>query len=283
MDFQQQHLALNTGSVRERDLLERLDSCNSTTSSLLGGGGGRSRKSTRVPPSPVSVLHAFSRFSSFRSSSASGSERHSMDLYSSTSSDLSRSFSMASRHGSSSSLVLDSIDELEDNTLVPVYSRQSSSRSLVSNTDSQASACSVEWLNCYATSILVPDSKDSSPIKEASQGLERYTGSPGCPKRSRRQLACQLDDLIHSMDDKIRLSIAESQKRKNGGASATDDDVDADARQLGASASGFYDDDDDDDDAFSDSEEFAIDLVDDGDPLIAPRTIDNFWWYNQRI
>mmetsp|Transcript_4240 Transcript_4240/g.10909 ORF Transcript_4240/g.10909 Transcript_4240/m.10909 type:complete len:383 (+) Transcript_4240:48-1196(+) len=46
---------------------------------------------------------------------------------------------------------------------------------------------------------------------------------------------------------------------------------------------GYFYDDDDDDDAFSDSEEFAIDLVDDGDPLIAPRTIDNFWWYNQRI
>ncbi len=174
MDFQQQHLALNTGSLREKDLLERLDSCNSTASSQHGGGGGRSKKGTAtVPPSPVSVLHAFSRFSSFRSSAGPDS-RPSFDLYSSTaSSDFSRSFSLTSRVGSSGSLALDSIDELEDNALVPVYSRQSSSRSLASTADSQASASSVDWLNCYATSILVPDSKDSSPIKEASQSLDR--------------------------------------------------------------------------------------------------------------
>ncbi len=115
--------------------------------------------------------------------------------------------------------------------------------------------------------------------------MSRYTGSPGCPKRSRKQLACQLDDLIASMDSKIRLSIEEREAQRTSGATAADARRCDSAQASLRASTGLHcdDDDDDDDDGFSDIDEYAIDLEDNiacaPPPLV--RSMENFWWYNQ--
>ena len=227
----------------EDDLLERTGSGDSyaSSSSYFGGAttkGGR----VKVPPSPVSVMGAFG-FQSHASSRCS-----SRDLSSPTPgsrASFSRSCSLASEFPSKHALesIDESFDELADDDArsseggapdprqLRLYSRQSSSRSLVSN-DSAQSASSVDWLNCYATSVLCPDlprpaqgQQFSTPTKAglpalsdsasgcSPRSLSGFTPSPRgqggrpspeWPRRSRKQLACQLDDLIASMDTKIR-------------------------------------------------------------------------------
>ena len=187
-------------------------SCNSASSSRVFKTKG-SRRGV-VPPSPVSVLNTLTRFNK---RSPPGGQDSNSNLFSSTESysidegaysSFSRSSTFSSQYDSSSNLK--SIDESED--LVPVYSRQSSSRSL--GCASEDSFASVDWLNSYATSILVPDSKDSSPIKEATESPCPFTGGFSAapqhyPRHSRKQLAYQLDELIHSADKKIRSAIEE--------------------------------------------------------------------------
>lgn len=261
MDFQQHYLTLNTRVVDESDL-ERVDSHGSSSSisssssflSLLPSSHHlKDLKSSRgkVPPSPVSVLNAFSRCSS----------------------------ALSSRYSSNNLSSLDSIDEVEDNTLVPVYSRQSSSRSLMSN-DSSNSASSVDWLNCYARSILVPESsRDSSPIKEAASAPSiSLTGSFAgrsldYPKRSRKQLSFQLDELIDSMDEKIRMSIEDSRKARESSSFSP-------AKSAGSSPGYDYDDffdNCDEEYEFSDSEEFILELSDGQSALM--QSMEKYWWY----
>ena len=211
--------------------MERTASLSSACSSSTPASRRHSR-SQGVPPSPVSVLkdeEDFSRCDTLTSSSA---------------------FSSSKSHNNFS---LQSIDEDDDGYECPgedspaggrphrIYSRQSSAVSVSSAASGASSATSVDWLNCYATSVLEPKrvpATFASPAKAhisaaGSHGLSDFSSPAGSlsgfstpspvhrghdltpprppgVQRTRKQLAMQLDDLILSMDRKIKTSLAAS-------------------------------------------------------------------------
>ena len=211
--------------------MERIASLSSACSSSTPASRRHSR-SQGVPPSPVSVLkdeEDFSRCDTLTSSSA---------------------FSSSKSHNNFS---LQSIDEDDDGYECPgedspaggrphrIYSRQSSAVSVSSAASGASSATSVDWLNCYATSVLEPKrvpatfaspakahisaagshglSESSSPAGSLSgfstpspvhRGHDLTPPRPPGVQRTRKQLAMQLDDLILSMDRKIKTSLAAS-------------------------------------------------------------------------
>ncbi|QDZ25389.1 hypothetical protein HOP50_17g79290 [Chloropicon primus] len=235
MDFHMQYLRPVSTARSSDDTPLGLERSTSQASASSSSGEGPTTTTTkrRVPPSPSSVLGGFTRFTKSLYSSSESLE----DDFSRCST-LTSQFSSSSKHCS-----LESIDEVgvEDKDKVldarqfQLFSRQSSSRSLRSQ-DSFSSNNSVDWLNCYAASVLAPPHQSSfaSPGKGgrqatsesgSSQSLSGFSSpahslsgfsTPSPPKKqksrearrpSRKQLACQLDELICSMDDKIRTSL----------------------------------------------------------------------------
>ena len=196
--------------------MERTASLSSACSSSTPASRRHSR-SQGVPPSPVSVLkdeEDFSRCDTLTSSSA---------------------FSSSKSHNNFS---LQSIDEDDEGY---ECSRQSSAVSVSSAASGASSATSVDWLNCYATSVLEPKrvpATFASPAEAhisaaGSHGLSDFSSPAGSlsgfstpspvhrghdltpprppgVQRTRKQLAMQLDDLILSMDRKIKTSLAAS-------------------------------------------------------------------------
>ena len=196
--------------------MERTASLSSACSSSTPASRRHSR-SQGVPPSPVSVLkdeEDFSRCDTLTSSSALSSSK------------------------SHNNFSLQSIDEDDEGY---ECSRQSSAVSVSSAASGASSATSVDWLNCYATSVLEPKrvpatfaspakahisaagshglSESSSPAGSLSgfstpspvhRGHDLTPPRPPGVQRTRKQLAMQLDDLILSMDRKIKTSLAAS-------------------------------------------------------------------------
>ena len=211
--------------------MERTASLSSACSSSTPASRRHSR-SQGVPPSPVSVLkdeEDFSRCDTLTSSSAfSSSKSH-------------NNFSLQSIDEDDEGYECSREDSPAGGRPHRIYSRQSSAVSVSSAASGASSATSVDWLNCYATSVLEPKrvpatfaspakahisaagshglSESSSPAGSLSgfstpspvhRGHDLTPPRPPGVQRTRKQLAMQLDDLILSMDRKIKTSLAAS-------------------------------------------------------------------------